>query len=139
MSPGEDFDGRGGGMTNRKTFAQPIDELLAEIERLDDTVGAGALEETAVRLAGLNYSPPVITPLNTFLRLNNNRLRAEIDRILAMSEAQACALAEGDAGKCDELKLQYITVLIFYYKKLLELRKGDPEAWDEIDELYVHD
>jgi len=126
-------------MTDNTNFAQPIGDLLAEIEQLDDTVDAGAIEETAVRLVGLNYSPPVITPLNTFLRLNNSRLQAEIDRILAMPEAEACALAADDSKKCNDLKVQYISVLIFYYKKLLELRKGDPEAWDEIDELYVHD
>jgi hypothetical protein len=34
---------------------------------------------------------------------------------------------------------RYITVLIYYYTKLLKLRGGDVDEWDEVDELYVHD
>jgi hypothetical protein len=30
-------------------------------------------------------------------------------------------------------------VILFYYKKLLLLRQGNSEEWDEVDELYVHD
>jgi hypothetical protein len=30
-------------------------------------------------------------------------------------------------------------VIFYHYRKLLKLRNGDPEEWDEIDELYVHD
>jgi hypothetical protein len=35
--------------------------------------------------------------------------------------------------------VQFISVLIFYYRKLILLRKEDLDTWDEIDELYVHD
>jgi len=126
-------------MAENMAFERQVSDLTGEVRQLDDTADAGVIDETANRLAGLNYSPPVITPLNIFLRLQNKQLLAEIDRILDMPEAQACALAADDSVKCDELRVQYITVLIFYYKKLLELRRGNPEAWDEIDELYVHD
>jgi hypothetical protein len=45
-----------------------------------------------------------------------------------------------DGGlSCDDQRLQHISVLLFYFKKLLALRAGDPGEWDEIDELYVHD
>jgi hypothetical protein len=77
--------------------------------------------------------------MDSFLRLRSKGLLAEIDRILAMPEAEACALAPDNTEKCEDLRVQYITVLVFYYKKILELRKGNPEEWDEVDELYVHD
>ena len=71
--------------------------------------------------------------------LRQEELLAEIDRILAMPDGEACALASDNTEKCEDIRVQFITVLIFYYKKLLELRRGNPEAWDEVDELYVHD
>jgi hypothetical protein len=77
--------------------------------------------------------------MDSFLRLRCKGLLAEIDRIVAMPDAEACALAPDNTKKCEDLRVQYITVLVFYYKKLLELRKGNPEEWDEVDELYVHD
>lgn len=126
-------------MSTNKTFLQQIDNLKKEVRQLDDDFDEGVVETTAIRLKGLNFSPPVITPMESFLRLRSKGLLAEIDRILAMPDAEACALAPDNTQKCEDLRVQYITVLMFYYKKLLELRKGNPEEWDEVDELYVHD
>ena len=126
-------------MSANKTFQQQIDELKEEVRQLDDDFDEDVVETTAVRLKGLNFTPPVITPMDLFLRLRSKGLLAEIDRILAMPDAEACALAPDNTQKCEDLRVQYINVLIFYYKNLLELRKGNPEEWDEVDELYVHD
>jgi hypothetical protein len=126
-------------MGTEKTFLQQIDALQQEVRQLDDDFDDAVVEETATRLQGLNFSPPAITPMETFLTMRRKGLLAEIDRILAMPDAEACALAPDNTKKCGDLRIQYITVLIFYYKKLLQLRKGNPEEWDEVDELYVHD
>ncbi len=66
-------------------------------------------------------------------------LLEEIDRLLALPDDQACALAPNEPGKCRDLRLQFISTLVFHYQKLLRLRAGDAEEWDEIDELYIHD
>jgi hypothetical protein len=126
-------------MGTEKTFEQQIDTLQKEVRQLDDDFDDTVVEETAARLRGLNFSPPVITPMDKFLRMRSQGVLAEIDRILALPDAEACALAPDNTKKCGDLRVQYITVLIFYYKKLLQLRKGNPEEWDEVDELYVHD
>ncbi len=126
-------------MGTEKTFEQQIDTLQKEVRQLDDDFDDTIVEETAARLRGLNFSPPVITPMDKFLRIRSQGVLAEIDRILALPDAEACALAPDNTKKCGDLRVQYITVLIFYYKKLLQLRKGNPEEWDEVDELYVHD
>ena len=126
-------------MGTQKTFKQQIDVLQEEVRQLDDSFKDEIVEETAVRLQGLNFTPPIITPIDAFLRMQKQQLLAEIDRILAMPDMEACALAPDNTKKCEDLRVQFITVLIYYYKKLLALRKGDPEEWDEVDELYVHD
>jgi len=126
-------------MSTEKTFRQQLDGLQEEVRRIDDDIDDAMVEKTAVRLQNLNFSPAVITPLPTFLRLRRTGLLAEIDRILAMPDAEACALAPDNSQKCADIRLQYISVLLFYYKKLLALRRGIPEEWDEVDELYVHD
>lgn len=120
-------------------FSAKIKVLTEEINQLGDNSKANEIEDVAKRLEGLNYSPPVVTPLAKFLRLDKQGLLVEVKRILALPDAEACALAPDDTKKCEDLRLQYITVLIFYFKKLIALRDGDPEEWDEIDELYVHD
>ncbi len=122
-----------------ETFEQQIASLKAKIDGLVDDTSDDHVEEVALRLQGLNFSPPVITPLKYFIRLRNDDLKEEIERILAMPDAEACALAPDNTKKCEDLRVQYITVLIYYYTKLLELRSGNTDEWDEVDELYVHD
>ncbi len=126
-------------MSAEPTFEQQIDVLRDQVRRLNDNVTDETVEQTAIRLKGLNFSPPVITPLDDFLRMRRGELLAEIERILAMPDAQACALAPDNTKKCEDLRVQFITVLIYYYSKLIQLRQGNPEEWDEVDELYVHD
>ncbi|MFT5700484.1 MAG: hypothetical protein ACI8ZB_003358 [Desulforhopalus sp.] len=122
-----------------KTFEQQIISLKSEVESLTDNSSDDHVEEVALRLEGLNFTPPVITPIKLFVRLKNDDLIEEIERILAMPDVEACSLAPDNTKKCEDLRIQYITVLIYYYKKLLELRVGNIEEWDEVDELYVHD
>lgn len=126
-------------MSTQKTFAQQIAHLQEEVRQLDDDFDAEVVLATATRLKGLNFSPPVITALDIFLKMRRRELLTEIDRILAMPDEEACSLAPDNSEKCEDLRVQYVTVLIYYYKKLLELRRANPEAWEEVDELYVHD
>lgn len=126
-------------MTEQLSFTEQVEALKQKVRNFDDQADQTLIEETADRLEKLNYAPPVIIPLATFLRLNKDSLLQEIDRILAMPDHEACALAPDEPKKCQELRLQFISVQIYYYEKLLLLRQGDLETWDEIDELYVHD
>lgn len=126
-------------MGTAKAFEKQIAALQAEVRGLRDDFGLQQVESTAARLEGLNFSPPILAESHAFLRMQRQEVLAEIDRILTLPEAVVCALAKGHPKKCQDLRLQYITVLVFYYKKLIALRAGDPGEWDEIDELYVHD
>ena len=126
-------------MTNEQTFSEQIDQLKEAVKILPDDTGPDIIEDTARRLEKINYAPPVIIPQTTFLRLTKETLLSEIDKILAMPDHEACALAPDEPGKCQDLRVQFISVQIYYYKILLSLRQGDVDAWDEVDELYVHD
>jgi len=126
-------------MTNEQTFSEQIDQLKETIRSLRDDAGPDVVEDTARRLERLNYAPPVVIPQAKFLRLTKETLLDEIDKILAMPDQEACALAPDEPQKCQDLRIQFISVQIYYYKILLSLRQGDVDAWDEVDELYVHD
>ena len=126
-------------MTNEQSFSQQIEDLKSKIRSLPDNHSAETIETTAERLEGLNYAPSVITPNKAFLRMNRQDLLDEVDRILQLPEQEACALAPNDEKKCEDLRIQFITVIIYYYEKLLLLRDGNADEWDEVDELYVHD
>lgn len=124
---------------DKNLFEEKIKQCKEEVSGFADEISQEVIEKTAVRLEGLNYSPPVIIPIEKFLRLTKEGLLEEVDRILAMPDRDACALAPNEPLKCQDLRLQFISVQVFYYKKLMLLRQGDIETWEEIDELYVHD
>jgi hypothetical protein len=126
-------------MTTELSFEDKVEQLKQKVRDFGDDAGASLIEETAQRLEKLNYAPPIIISIEKFLRLTKESLLAEIDRILALPDAEACALAPDEPKKCQDLRLQFISVQIFYYEKLILLRQGDIETWEEIDELYVHD
>jgi hypothetical protein len=126
-------------MTEDLTFEDRIEQFRAKVGGFNEQSDKEVVEQTAVRLEKLNYAPPVMIPVDSFLRLNRTSLLNEIENILQMPDEEACALAPDEPKKCQDLRVQFISVLIFYYEKLMRLRDGDPEEWDEIDELYVHD
>jgi hypothetical protein len=121
------------------TLGKQVEQLRAAVAALEAKSDSKIIEATAKRLEGCNYSPPVLTPIPVFLRLDTDGVLAELDRILSMPDTEACALAPDDSMACDELRLQAMKVLIYYFEKLVRLRDGDTEEWDEVDELYVHD
>jgi hypothetical protein len=126
-------------MTTDHSFSKNISQFKDEVSRLPEDAEHEIIEQTATRLEGLNYAPALIIPVHDFLRLTSNTLLDEIDKILAMPDQEACALAPDEPKKCQDLRLQFISVLIYYYKQLILLHQGIPDAWDEVDELYVHD
>lgn len=126
-------------MSTANSFSEKIAKLKDEVSRLQDSEEPENIEQTANRLEGLNYAPPIILPVPDFLRLTSNGMLKEIDKILALPDQEACALAPDDPQKCQDLRLQFISVLIYYYRQLVSLRQGNAETWDEVDEVYVHD
>ncbi len=125
-------------MLNQDDFSEKLEVLKNEVRELDDRDQA-VIEETASRLEGFNYGPPVLLPVAQFLRYTKEKLLLEIDRIARLPESELADNDSAEEKNSWELKLQHISVLVFYFKELVELRRGVPEAWDEIDELYVHD
>jgi hypothetical protein len=120
-------------------FLQKIEQIKTEVRDLEDSAERENIEQTASRLEGLNYTPPLVIPVSDFLRLTAESLLGEIDKILAKPDRKACTLAPDETGTCQDMRLQGISVLLYYYKQLIQLRRGDPDTWDEVDELYLHD
>lgn len=115
-----------------------VSQITQEIQAMNDHPHS-VIEETASRLEVLNYSPPVNTSLPAFLRLTQNTLLEEIDTVMNLPENDVCARIQDGSEQCEDIRVQVISVLLFYYKQLYKLRDGDGEAWDDIDEIYVHD
>lgn len=117
-------------MADQQHNDQQLKSILEQVESLEDDFPAEVIEQTAIRLEKLQYAPPVAIDIPRFLRLDRVHLKKEIEQIIAAVEQGASDVVGA---------LQTSNVILYYYKKLQLLRGDDPESWDEIDELYVHD
>ena len=125
-------------MLNQEDFNEKVAQLKEEIKRITDVDDHAVIEETASRLKGVNYAPPILGDRDFFLNCTSKELLDEIDRIIDTSESEAIS-SEKEEHQRLQIKLQHVSVLVFYFKELADLRRGLPEAWDEIDELYIFD
>ena len=126
-------------MLNQTEFMDKVGVLQSEVRSLTDIDDSSVISNTAADLKRLNYTPPVSIPLDTFLSYTTSDLLAEIDRIVELPESEVPELPGQDQLSPMEVKLEHIAILVFYFKELADLRRQVPEAWDEVDELYVHD
>ena len=126
-------------MVDETTFFEKLGMLQDELDSLHSNESEEVIDETALRLEGFNYTPPVYMALPRFLRCTKKELMQELERIAHLPDDEVVIEESAEAENGWELKLRHISVLVFYFKELASLRNGDLEAWDEIDELYVHD
>lgn len=126
-------------MLNQIEFLDKVGELQSEVRVMNDIDDPAIISETAANLKRLNYTPPVSIPVDTFLAYMTADLLEEVRRIVDMPDEEVAQLTGQDELSPLEIKLEHIAVLVFYFKELAELRRQVPEAWDEVDELYVHD
>lgn len=125
-------------MLSQQEFNEKVTRLKEEIKRITDVDDPAVIEETASRLKGFNYAPPILGDRDFFLNCTAEELLDEIDRIITPSNNAAISSDEEEYQSL-QIKLQHVSVLVFYFKELADLRRGLPEAWDEIDELYIFD
>ncbi len=71
-------------MTNDHSFSKNVAQFKDEVSRLQECAEREIIEQTATRLEGLNYAPPVFIPMGDNLGLTSNTLLEKIDKILAM-------------------------------------------------------
>jgi len=126
-------------MISTSDFLQKVAELQDDLRTVVDLGDPKVIEETAAKLESLHYAPTVILPVGEFLRMKKIDLLAKIEEIILLTEEEVYELAPGDPRTYFDKKVQFISALVYYFRQLARLRRGVPEAWDEVDELYVHD
>lgn len=107
------------------TIQQLLDETLHKIRTLPAEADPERIDETARVLEGMNYRPILLTDAPGFLRIT----RTDFVDVLSS------AANEPDT----ERAAQAIHLLDHHYRLLCRLRRDEPEAWDEVNELMEDD
>ena len=103
-----------------------VQAIRKEIVSLPDDVSSEQIEQTAQRLERVCYEPFLIRQPPDFLRVTKDRLLTFIEELTADSDVEATAQED-------------LSLLLHQYRFLLRLRRDDPDAWDEISEVWEED
>ena len=115
--------------------------LAAAIETVQDlpSHSGDTIEKTAGRLEDYRYSPILLIPVDNFLRLTKEDLIAEMKRTVELSESEMRDRGFTNGADLTTKKDQQLNLLTHHFALLSRLRDDEPEAWDEVSELFEDD
>lgn len=106
-------------------------DLQKQLDGLIISDDPGKIEKTAAVLEGMGYRPTLLSDFPDFLRSGSARFFQELEGLLASP------LPEGEDP--EGFRERQASLLIYHYKLLNRLRRGEPEAWGEVNGLMDDD
>ena len=97
------------------------------------------IETTARQLEKIGYSPMLIIPVENFIRYTKDDVIREMKKTTSLDESEMAALGFTDGSEHDARKAQQLSLLKYFFSLISRLRDDDPEAWNEVSELYQDD
>jgi hypothetical protein len=97
--------------------------ILHKIDRLPPDAAPAEIESTAAELQAMNYQPILLNEVPDFFHLTKSSL---IQLIV-------------DLTGHPDLTEQHLNLLLYHYTLLQRLRRNEPEAWGEVNELMEDD
>ena len=116
-------------------------EIKKELESQPET-SSEEIEQAAKELEQLNFSPTFILGVPNFIRMTKSGILGKIDEVAAYPKEKLVELGFSPAELEDngeKKKLTQMKIMLYHFKLLTRLRKNEPEAWDEVNELYEED
>jgi hypothetical protein len=114
-----------------------------DIENLESTLpedpGPGLIERTARELESLSYEPLLIIPVDGFIRMGREDFLQQCRFVLTLSDAEVADLPVAYTQDPERIRQDQLRLLVSQYDLLVRLRRDEPEAWDEVHELYEDD
>ena len=122
-----------------KELSELADRCIEELRGLDVSVDEAAVSRTRERLERQSYAPTLIIPTPGFLSYSKDDVLEEISRVVGLSDREMLAIGFEPERDFVEMKSRHIELLAYHFKLLVRLRRDEPEAWDEVDELFGED
>ncbi|MFP3960148.1 MAG: hypothetical protein ACLFUM_06300 [Spirochaetaceae bacterium] len=117
---------------------QTLEESIRRVEQLPSH-SPDTIESTARRLEETGYAPILLLPVDGFFRLTKGGLIAELKRTAELEDQEMRRFGFADGTDFDTKREQQIRLLVSHFTLLSRLRNDQPEAWDEVTELYEED
>ena len=110
-----------------------------EVKQKAQSWKKSTVDRVAMDLERYNYDPGIFFPVPDFPYYRAEDMAREIDRIVEMDEEEVAGFSVAEDRPVGEVKRIAIDILTSQFFLIERLRDGEPEAWDEIHELYEDD
>ncbi len=117
---------------------QTFDASARAVEQLPSH-SPETIDATARRLEKIGYSPMLIMPVENVTRFTKDDMIREMKRTVNLDKGDMAALGFTEDSDLDAKKTQQLNLLRYLFALLSRLRSDDPEAWNEVSELYQDD
>lgn len=97
------------------------------------------IENTAIRLTGMKFTPCLLIDIPNFLYQKKGHILAEVERILTLTEDQLVEEGMTLPAESEIFRMNHLKLVYYFYELLTRLRQNEPDAWNEVNELYDHD
>ncbi|MDC7233496.1 MAG: hypothetical protein PQJ58_09710 [Spirochaetales bacterium] len=111
-----------------------LDKALKDLIISDDP---DKISKTAEVLRGMRYNPILLSDFEDFLTVDSKRFFPELEKVLNSPDVPDGDLPAGESQ--ESFRDKKVSLLIYHYKLLNNLRRGELAAWDEINELMEDD
>jgi hypothetical protein len=122
-----------------KDLEEYVKEMKAALRKKARNWDRSTVDRVAEDLERYGYDPGIFFPVPDFASYSAEEMGEQLDSILAMDEEEVEGLAIAEDRSAAEVKRIAVDMLIGQFYLLERLRAGEPEAWDEIHELYEDD
>ena len=110
-----------------------------EVKQKAQSWKKSTVDRVAMDLERYNYDPGIFFPVPDLPYYRAEDMAREIDRIVEMDEEEVAGFSVAEDRPVGEVKRIAIDILTSQFFLIERLRDGEPEAWDEIHELYEDD
>ena len=117
-------------------YALKASAFLSRIEALPD---GGDVEWAAERLELMHWTPELLKSVGGFLRISKKTLADEVRSTLDADDAETVTMFPGVSLEPPRARITQASLLVSAAELLWRLRADEPEAWDQVNELYEDD
>lgn len=114
-------------------------DLLGKLENITDEADNERIEAVASDLERMSYEPIFLLPVEGFLHMSKQEVLQAAQDVCRMTAEEVFSHDFQHREDAEQIKAEQLRMMIRNFQLLSRLRKDEPEAWDEIHELYEDD
>jgi hypothetical protein len=123
----------------KQSQSKVCETVFSEINAVSDRADARRIEQVASDLERIQYEPIFLIPVEGFLRMTKEQVLEEVRRTCDLTDEQIASHEFQHREDPEKIRSEQLLMLKRNFHLLVRLRADEPEAWDEIHELYEDD